>query len=53
MKKLVAESKLTLNKSNEERWIGYAGSLGMSYDFESLIKGVAVLNGKYQYKLFL
>ena len=24
----------------------------MSYDFESLIKGVAVLNGKYQYKLF-
>ena len=31
---------------------GYAGSLGMSYDFESLIKGVAVLNGKYQYKLF-
>ena len=52
MKKLVAESKLTLNKSNEERWIGYAGSLGMSYDFESLIKGVAVLNGKYQYKLF-
>ena len=22
------------------------------YDFESLIKGVAVLNGKYQYKLF-
>lgn len=35
-----------------KRWIGYAGSLGMSYDFESLIKGVAVLNGKYQYKLF-
>ena len=52
VKKLVAESKLTLNKPNEERWIGYAGSLGTSYDFESLIKGVAVLNGKYQYKLF-
>ena len=48
VKKLVAESKLTLNKPNEERWIGYAGSLGTSYDFESLIKGVAVLNGKYQ-----
>lgn len=52
VKKLVAESKLTLNKPNRERWIGYAGSLGTSYDFESLIKGVAVLNGKYQYKLF-
>lgn len=52
VKKLVAESELILNKPNKERWIGYAGSLGTSYDFESLIKGAAVLNGIYKYKLF-
>lgn len=51
VKKLIAESELVLNKLANEMWIGYAGSLGTSYDFETLIKGVAVLNGKYQYKL--
>lgn len=51
--KLITNSTLALNRSNDEIWIGYAGSLGTSYDFETLVKGVASLNGKYQYKLFL
>ena len=50
--KLITNSTLALNRSNDEIWIGYAGSLGTSYDFETLVKGVASLNGKYQYKLF-
>ena len=49
----ILQSKLTLNKPESEIWIGYGGSLGTSYDFETLIKGVATLNGIYQYKLFL
>lgn len=49
---LITNSTLALNRSNDEIWIGYAGSLGTSYDFETLVKGVASLNGKYQYKLF-
>lgn len=50
--RLIANSKLVLNKRDNELWIGYAGSLGTSYDFETLIKGVANLNGQYSYKLF-
>lgn len=49
---LIAESKLFLDKPNDEIWIGYGGSLGTSYDFKSLIEGVAALNGQYQYKLW-
>ncbi|WP_241217644.1 hypothetical protein [Bacteroides gallinarum] len=51
VEKLIAESELVLDKPAGELWIGYAGSLGTSYDFETLIKGVAALNGKYRYKL--
>lgn len=47
----ISQSNLILNKFEDEIWIGYGGSLGTSYDFETLIKGVAVLNGVYQYKL--
>lgn len=50
--KFITESKCVLNKPDSEIWIVYGGSLGTSYDFETLIKGVAVLNGKYRYKLF-
>lgn len=49
---LISESRIFLNKPNDEIWIGYAGSLGTSYDFETLIRGVAALNNKYRYKLF-
>ena len=50
---LITESKLILYKPDDEIWIGYGGNLGVSYDFETLIKGVSALNGKYRYKLFL
>lgn len=43
---------LKIKKSEKERWIAYGGSLGTSYDFETLIKSVSVLNGKYAYKLW-
>lgn len=49
---LITKSEQMLNKPNNEIWISYAGNLGTSYDFETLIKGVAALNGRYQYKLF-
>ena len=49
--RLISESGLVLTKPDGEFWIAYGGSLGNSYDFETLIKSVACLNGKYKYKL--
>lgn len=43
---------LKFKKPESEIWIAYGGSLGTSYDFETLIKSVSVLNGKYAYKLW-
>lgn len=43
---------LKIKKPESEIWIAYGGSLGTSYDFETLIKSVSVLNGKYAYKLW-
>lgn len=48
---LISQSNIQLNKPSNEIWICYGGSLGASYDFETLIKGVSSLNGKYEYKL--
>ena len=39
-------------KPNGEIWIGYAGSLGYSYDFKSLLDAVNSIKGGYQYKLW-
>lgn len=48
---LIDESKVCFAKPDNEIWIAYGGSLGTSYDFDTLIKSVAFLNGKYKYKL--
>lgn len=48
---LINESGVQLNKPSNEIWICYGGSLGTSYDFETLIKSVSSLNGRYEYKL--
>lgn len=48
----IVNSDLKIEKAEKEIWIAYGGSLGTSYDFETLIKSVSVLNGKYAYKLW-
>lgn len=48
---LIQTSKLKISKPNEELWIAYGGSLGVSYDFKTLVNSVASLNGKCKYKL--
>ena len=44
-------SKVDIHKPDDELWIAYGGSLGVSYDFKTLVSSVASLNGKYKYKL--
>lgn len=48
---LIAKCSTHIEKPNDEVWICYGGNLGVSYDFETLIKGVSVLNGNYKYRL--
>lgn len=48
----IVNGDIKIEKSEKEIWIAYGGSLGTSYDFETLIKSVSVLNGKYAYKLW-
>lgn len=48
---LIQTSKLKISKPDEELWIAYGGSLGVSYDFKTLVNSVASLNGKCKYKL--
>lgn len=50
--KLIENTSLHINKPDDELWIAYGGNLGNSYDFEELIKSVAILNGKIDYKLW-
>ena len=50
--KVKAEKKLQLDKPNDEIWIGYAGSLGNSYDFTDLLNAVNAIHGQYKYKLW-
>jgi hypothetical protein len=45
------ESKISLEKPENELWICYAGSLGNSYDFDTLLNAVQSLNTIYRYKL--
>ena len=47
----IAGCQVKIEKPTDEIWIGYAGSLGTSYDFNTLIRGVAALNGRYNYRL--
>ena len=50
--KVKTENPVTLEKPDNEIWIAYAGSLGLSYDFQTLINAVKSIHGKYKYKLW-
>lgn len=41
-----------LEKPSGEIWIAYAGSLGVSYDFDTLLSAVKNIHGSYKYKLW-
>ena len=41
-----------LDKPSGEIWIAYAGSLGVSYDFNTLLDAVKHIHGRYKYKLW-
>jgi hypothetical protein len=45
------ESKVVLEKPDDELWICYAGSLGNSYDFDVLLYAVCKLNQVCKYRL--
>ena len=44
--RFIGESKLVLDKPNNEVWIAYGGSLGQSYDFDVILRGLSVLRNK-------
>ena len=48
-----SKNSACLSKPENEIWIGYAGSLGESYDFDTLLKAVKSIHDKYNYKLWL
>ena len=50
--KVKAEKPVVLEKSDDEIWIAYAGSLGTSYDFLTLLDAVKSIHRKYRYKLW-
>lgn len=43
---------INLEKTDGEVWIAYAGSLGVSYDFDTLLNAVYSIHDKYKYKLW-
>lgn len=49
---VIAKHTLALEKPKDEIWIAYAGSLGTSYDFETLIRSISTLNNIIDYKLW-
>jgi glycosyltransferase involved in cell wall biosynthesis len=52
-KKLILESDLRIDKSNDEIWICYGGSLGNSYDFNSILNAIAYIHEKnVKYRMF-
>ena len=48
--KVKSDNPVRLQKSSDEIWIGYAGSLGNSYDFDALLDAVMGIHGRYKYK---
>lgn len=50
--KVKREIPVSLQKDEGEIWIAYAGSLGLSYDFETLLEAVKKIHGRYRYKLW-
>ncbi len=41
-----------LEKPSDEVWIAYAGSLGVSYGFDTLLNAIKLIHNKYEYKLW-
>ena len=52
-KKLREESNIILKKSDNEVWICYGGSLGLSYDFDVILKAYKKISGKYKNRVKL
>lgn len=50
--KVKAEKPVLLEKPEDEVWIAYAGSLGVSYDFNALLDAAKSIHGRYKYKLW-
>lgn len=50
--KVKTENQVLLEKPEDEVWIAYAGSLGVSYDFNALLDAVKIVHGRYKYKLW-
>jgi len=50
--KVKSVNTIVMDKPDDEIWIAYAGSLGTSYDFETLLEAVKSINGIYKYKLW-
>lgn len=50
--KVKAEKPVILEKPEDEVWIAYAGSLGVSYDFDTLLAAVKSIHGRYKYRLW-
>lgn len=50
--KVNTEIPFLLEKPKDEIWIGYAGALGVSYDFQTLLNAVKSIQGKYKCKLW-
>lgn len=47
-----SQQVIKLEKPEDEIWIGYAGSLGNSYDFGTLLDAVKYIQDKHKYKLW-
>lgn len=52
IKKVKTKNPVHLDKPKDEIWIAYAGALGVSYGFESLLEAVKSIHGKFKYKLW-
>lgn len=53
VQKLIYSSKVQLYKPENEIWIAYGGSLGQSYDFYTILKGIRELENKHiPYKMW-
>lgn len=50
--KVKSDKPVLLDKPKDEIWIAYAGSLGVSYDFNALLDAVKSIHGRYKYKLW-
>ena len=50
--KVKSDKPVFLDKPKDEIWIAYAGSLGVSYDFNALLDAVKSIHGRYKYKLW-